>query len=382
MRETMNDCYDDGVLRAFLDDAVDRSTRAAVAEHVASCATCDARLDELRRRSAQIARLLASPTPAPEPAIALAKLRGAISETRRVQPITLPWSQTMQTTTRTGSNRRRNVLGSVAVAAVALSLLLFPPVRAAADQLLQSFRVQSVMFVPTDMERIQQLEELDFDENTLFVAEPTLVNQPAPDREVASLDEATPLVGFTPGQPTDLASPPETSEILVRDRHVVQFEVNVEATRQLLALMNVDDVTIPDALGDQPIVGDLPPSLQSRYRGADYSIDLYQGISPTVNLPEGVDLSQLGRAALRMLGMDPRQAEAVSQAVDWNSTFVFPFPADIANVQQVTIGGTPGLMVGDDNSWQVYWQRGERFYILQTTGLEDFEVLAAAESVR
>jgi hypothetical protein len=265
---------------------------------------------------------------------------------------------------------------------LAVGLLLLSPVRAAADQLLQIFRVKTVMFMPLDPERLRQLEELDFDGQTLFVAKPAIVNQPAPPRELASVAEATPLLGFTARQPSLSPTEPVATEAQVLDRRVAQFQVNVDSSRRLLELMGIDDVTLPDALGAEPIVADLAPALQTRYEGATYDLLLIQGTSPTVQLPDGVDLEQLGIAALRLLGMDLSQAAEVSRAVDWSSTFIFPFPANLEDVRQVTVGNAPGLLVGDMDGYHLYWQDGEQFFIMHGRGLDDGEVLAAAESVR
>lgn len=280
---------------------------------------------------------------------------------------------------------RRPFFTGAAFAILAVGLLLFPPVRAAADQLLQLFRVQSVMFVPTSPERIRQLQNLDFDKETLFVAKPQVVNQPAPPRTVGSIAEAAKSLSFTPVQPTQLPAAPASTELKVIDRQVGQFQVNVAAARQLLSLMNVDDVTIPDTLGSAPIVVDLQPALEAHYRGDDYDLELLQGVSPTVKLPDGVNLPQLGKAALRLLGMDPARAEAVSQSVNWSSTLLFPFPADAQDIRQVTVGDAPGLLVGNATGsgqrWQMYWQQGDRFYVLQSRNLNETEMFQVADSI-
>jgi hypothetical protein len=266
-----------------------------------------------------------------------------------------------------------------------MSLLALPPVRAAADQLLQIFRVQKVMFVPISPERIDQLKRLNFDGKTLFVNEPKLISQPDEPRTAASADEASGAAGFPIAQATAFPSAPTTTEYVVHDRVAMQFQVNVEAARQLLALLNIDDVTLPDSLGTQPISADVPAFVETRYRGASYGLTLYQGRSPTVTLPDGVDLAQLGMVGLRLLGMDEDQARAMSEQIDWNSTLIFPFPSDIQNIRQIQIGGSEGLLVGggrNDHRWQLYWQNGDRFSMLEGRGrITDAEIIAAAESV-
>ena len=94
-----------------------------------------------------------------------------------------------------------------------------------------------------------------------------------------------------------------------------------------------------------PIVVEASPAAEVRFQGLNYEMTLFQTRSPVVTLPDGVDLSQLGKAALRLLGMEPAAAEAASRQIDWNSTLIFPFPADTNNIRQLTIGDTSGLLV-------------------------------------
>jgi hypothetical protein len=391
-------CYDEGSLRAYLDDALPLAEHALIAEHIAGCPACQTCLDEQQTLAAQVAALLA-PASVPAPHAALMRLRADTTMTR-ISPLitqtresTIPQAQLrrkpMSTLTRLWSNPRRPLFAGLALIVVLLSLLTLAPVRAAADQLLSVFRVQKVLFVPTNAERIQQLKNLNFDQKTLFVASPKVINKPAAPRTVDSSGEVVGAVGFTFRQPRSFPSTPTSTKFVIRDRTALQFQVDVQSARQLLTLMDVNDVTLPDALGSKPIIADVPTSVEARYQGADYQFTLYQGRSPTVTLPDGVDLSQLGKAALRLLGMDSQQAEALSKSVDWSSTLIFPFPTDLNNmqIQQVSVGPVQGMLMGEEHGqqahWQLYWQQGDRFYMLQGQGnLAGQDMIAAAESVR
>jgi hypothetical protein len=170
----------------------------------------------------------------------------------------------------------------------------------------------------------------------------------------------------------------------------------------VLAVLGVTDVTIPDALGAQPISIVLPPSIMMQYEGKGYSLSLIEGTSPIVNLPPGVDLSQLGKAVLEVFGMSSSQAGTLSKQIDWHSTLVFPFPLGTNGLQQVTVAGAQGVLldtgsgssayIGSSSSCQapcptpggnqgqpsagpgggthrlIYWQKGSRFYILDAQG--------------
>jgi hypothetical protein len=399
-------CYDDGALRAYLDDALPHAERAAIAAHLDDCAACRDRLEQQRIFTTHVGALLAAPAAIPDARGALARLRATIDDggkgtiyrapTDRASTYRAPDERIsnihhasrripMRISSSFWASPRRSLFAGLAAIVVLLSLLALPPVRAAADQLLQIFRVQKVLFVPISPERFEQLKNLNFDGKTLFVATPKQVNQPAAPRTVASADAASSAVGFPARQPTVFPSAPLSSEMVVHDHSVVQFQVNVESARQLLALLNVDDVTLPDSLGTRPITGDAPPYLETRYRGNGYTLTLYQGRSPTVTLPDGVQLAQLGRVALRVLGMDSAKADVMSRQIDWSSTLIFPFPKNIRDVRQVQIGDVPGLLINDGSSrnWQLYWQNGDHFSVLEGQGhITDAEIIATAESIR
>ena len=398
----MTRCYDEGLLRAFLDHALPAHEHANITSHLQTCSSCSARLEELRSLAARAGMLLAAPQSAPDPVAALARFRdrermqqsadsSRLAAGLRRLDAHLPRRTIMQSVSRAISGRRQRLFASMAVAVIAIGLLVLPPMRAAADQFLQLFRVQSVMFVPTNMDRLKQVATtLQANEDTLFTGKPTLISKPAAPRAVNSLAEAHKTLSFAPQQPAQFPSAPASTQLAVRDRFAVQFSINVQAARQVLAMMNVNDVTIPDALGSTPIVVNMQSSLESHYHGTNYDLNLYQGVSPTVKLPDGVDLAQLGKAGLRVLGMDPAQADAVSRSIDWRSTLVFPFPTDFQDVRQVSIGNSQGLLVGSERGgangrepqWRMYWQRGNRFYILEGRNLTEAEMLAAAESIR
>lgn len=392
----MTQCCDEGMLRAYIDGELSLEEKKRVATELASCATCQQRYHELTTQRDRMAVLLSADV-LPDPQIMLARIQDeqhtsslASLETHPSQFIdtepqtNLLRSNVMNLLTRLGSGRR-GVFAGLATIILVLGLFAFPPVRAAADQLLQVFRVQSVVFVPIDPDRMAELENLNFDEEMLFIAEPEVINEPEEPQQVMTLAEATNAAGFAAAEPTDLPSSPTATELFVTGESSYQFQVDVEAARQLLTLTGVTDIELPDALGAEPIKADVAPSVMSQYTGDDYEISLAQGISPDVTLPDGVDLAELGKAALRLLGMEASQAEALSERIDWSTTLVFPIPANIDDVRQVTIDGAEGLLIGQQKygNWSLYWQDGERFYVMNFDGnFDELDVISIAESVR
>jgi hypothetical protein len=389
----MTNCYDEGRLRTYLDGELPALERVALGAHLASCVACQDQLGRQRALAARVRSLLPAPLVAPDSHAALARLRAASHSPTRSVPIqqgfNLQRSKFMLSNS-FRSGRSRSLLAALAVIVAVVSLLALPPLRAAADELLSIFRVQKLVFVPVSRERLDQLNKLNFDKDTLFVTKPT-AGQSTPPREVASAEEAASAVGGTVGQPSAFPSAPLSSEFKVSSPNTMQFQVNVASARQLLELMGIDDVSIPDALGAAPIAVDVPAFVQARYHGANYDLTLHQGRSPSVVMPDGVDLSQLGKAALRLLGMPAADAEVASRTINWNNTLLFPFPTDTDDIRQVTVGGENALLVSGgrrgDQHRQMYWQHGDTFYMLEASGsLGEIDMIAAmvaaAESIQ
>src|SRR5262245_9296203 len=143
---TMSRCYDNGELRAFLDNELPDAQRAALSDHLKDCPACRSDLETLRSDAAAVGLLFAPPRP-PDPIAALMRFQAANGS--------IPTPMRRNTMSRTQKLRRW--LAPVGAVILAVALLALPPVRAAADQLLQVFRVRTVVFVPVSQDRIQQL---------------------------------------------------------------------------------------------------------------------------------------------------------------------------------------------------------------------------------
>ncbi len=377
----MTTCYDPGTLRAYLDEELPAADRAAVAAHLGDCAACQTQLDELSALDARVrADFRATADATPDLDAALARVRAQLAD--------VPTSAGTGLRRTTQHARRRPLIAGLAAAAALLIVLLVPSARAAADALLQIFRVQQVVYVSVSASRVQQLRNLRLDQSALFLTPPSEVGTPVAPQTVASLQAAQPLLGFTPLVPNQFTSAPTSTTYAVDGQTTYQTQVNVTTLRQVLATLGVTDVQIPDALGAQPITATMPPNVRLQYQGAGYTLNLIEGTSPTVTLPHGVDLQQLGKAVLEVYGMSPQQADTMSGQIDWGSTLVFPFPLGTNRIQQVNVHGSQGVFLdasqNNNRALLLYWQQGSHFYILQGRGdaLGQAAMLEIADSLR
>ena len=387
----MTTCYDSGALRAYLDGELAESDGTAVAAHLEGCGECRARLDTLTaldtRVSGNLAEIHSDAPPADE---AFARLRSQLPEisTRAGAPTSIGRFAHVART-------RRTAMGSAIAAALLLAVLLVPSVRAAAAALLQVFRAQSVVYVSVSPSRIQQLQSLSVDAHALFISQPKQIGAAPTTQQADSAQAASAVAHFTAGAITVFPSAPNATAYTVTDATAYQLQVNVKTLQQVLTELGVTDVKIPESLGAQPITVSLPARVQAQYSGNGYTATLVEGTSPTVNLPNDVNLATLGQAVLEVYGMDATQARKLSKQIDWRSTLVFPFPMGTSKIQQVSVNGTQGVLLDGSGSmasggergtrdYVVYWQKGDHFYVLRCQGsaIGETAVLAMADSVK
>src|SRR5437762_3092682 len=83
----MTQCYDEGVLRAYLDEELPDTERTAIASHVAGCHTCRESLDRLGDLSLEVGSLLAVPALAPDAQAALQRMPHMPSAEHELYPM-------------------------------------------------------------------------------------------------------------------------------------------------------------------------------------------------------------------------------------------------------------------------------------------------------
>jgi hypothetical protein len=108
--------------------------------------------------------------------------------------------------------------------------------------------------------------------------------------------------------------------------------------------------------------------------------------SPTVSVPEGVNLQALGKTMLQLLGMSSQQAERMSSAIDWTTTLVLPIPTDMmGNMQETKVRGANGFLFWNDpderhHAAVLVWQENGHLFVVTGPGTGD--VLAFVEELR
>jgi hypothetical protein len=347
----------DGELRAYQDRELDPQENERASAHLAACAACRRRAEQLLERSRQvnerIAAIASSTLPPPVSSrTARARLEARISEKEK---------QTMFQKVFARSYRPAWVaLGVVALLAAALA---FPPVQAIANSFLGLFRVEQVSVIPINPGNLpQQLG--DSSQFEAMLSTDVEVHEGGEAEDLADAAEASQKAGFgvrlpaSAGEPAALKFQPGSSAV---------FHVDQQHVSALLQEIGRSDIQIPEGVDGAAVTLEVANSVAAMYGECDFDpqaahdagfdpdseetpylpncTTLIQMPSPTISAPPGLDIASIGEAYLQVMGMTPEEASRFAQTVDWTTTLVVPIPRYGTAYEEVTVDGVPGTLI-------------------------------------
>jgi hypothetical protein len=293
--------------------------------------------------------------------------------------------------------------GAGLVAALALAFTL-DPVRVAAREFLDLFRVKRFAAVPVDPQRLERLAKGGVDFKSLVADQVQVLVAPQEPVEVASPEAGAVEAGIVAHLPTVLPRGAELAE--TRLARPGSFRVQIDAAKlSALALAaGADEIEIPAWWNGATLDVEAPPVLTVRYARKieregqpprEESFVLLQSAAPQVELPEGFDPAILGRLGLRVAGMSAADALAFSRSIDWRATLLVPVPVQGGTFREVEVAGERGLLVtaqatpnrAPDGSARrahavVLWSARGQVFALQGPSTHDaVEILEMAQSV-
>ncbi|NLD73469.1 MAG: zf-HC2 domain-containing protein [Chloroflexi bacterium] len=351
-------CPRPGTLRALLDGQTPAEDEAALREHLAACAPCRAALERERTHQQDIAdRLALVEGTEPDPGRALARFHAQRATEHPALTVLERWRmKTMR--------RWRPLLAGASVLVLALLLVAVPPARAVAHQFLALFRAQSVVAVPVSPDALRDNPALEAIEEQLRQANAEVVADPDP-VPVADRSEAEAMAGFAVREPSYL---PGEGEVSFEVKGYTEY--TMEYTRDMLLLLyelaGMDAALVPEDLTDGRVSG----SVQAAVRIQQGSTLVFQAPSPEVQYPEGIDPRSVGEAGLRLVGYSARDARTLSERIDWTTTVVLPIPMHVAEIRDVNVAGSPGLLLdptgraAEETDSTLVWERGGILYMV------------------
>jgi hypothetical protein len=274
------------------------------------------------------------------------------------------------------SNRRVFAAGLSFVVVLAL-LMVFPSVRAAANDFLGLFRVQRFAPISVSPQQLAMLERLS--EEGLEPGEFVVTQELGEPETVESPEAAATAAGFVP---QSLPNRAELIRTYVMDGGAGHLIVNLAGARAIVEAAGADPLLLPDSLDGARVDVTVYDSIGQLY---DSGALLIQAPSPDVNYPADVDPTVLGEALLQVLGMEPAEARQIAQSIDWTSTLLLPIPQDLGTYREVTVNGVSGVLLEPFDSGAepaVVWQKDGMVYMMRAGRLDVDELLAQANTVR
>jgi hypothetical protein len=387
------ECVKTGELRAFLDGETAGAERERLSLHLASCATCRADLELLRHNAsiAQSAMQMLEPSQAEVPGLTWRQVRAG-GHAQVGSPVTLLDRTTEMIRAFLGSRENRGMrIAASAMATLLVVAMLFTlsPVQTAASSFLSIFRVKNFVAISVDPATLPDLASPE-QFGTFTVTGEGGARQ-------ATVAEAESLVGFAPPVPSSMPAglEPEPRMVSVKDAFAVTYTPDLAKLRAYLATIGATDVQLPESLDGAPISAQMPASVMLLYAergGTDRGPDgltipmagarfMYIGAasSPTVNVPDGVDVEQLRSEFLKIPGL-PRDLVDQLSAVDLRNSV--PVPVVKGSSRDVTVQGERGLLITESSGpgLTLLWQKDGRVYVM-TGNVTEQELLSAANSL-
>lgn len=285
-------------------------------------------------------------------------------------------------------------LAAALVIAVVAGVFMVPTVRATARELLDLFRVRNLTAVPFDPARMERLKSLaeggeEGSGPALFGFDTEVLRAPGEPRRFDTPQAAASAAGLSVREPADLPKGLALEGVVVTGDGEARMTVDTQQLASVLELLDLDDVQVPGEWDGRSLTVRMPRAVIMKYAKGERRVEFRQAASPEVDLPPGADLAQMGEVALRVLGLDAREARRTAQRIDWNGTLLVPVPVHASAFREVTIHGAKGLVIEmrpdatkrDRRGGLVLWTEEGRVYALGGN-LQSGELVMMAESVR
>lgn len=365
----------DDVLRAYLDHELSAEQIVQVEAHTATCAECQERINQVRRRAQLIKSsfemLSPGPQEMPRPSQAFyQKMINSRKETRSIM------------------NTRRPLWTALATLIVLVLLFTLTPASAWANSFLSLFRVQKVAVVsfdPTAAQKSQELLNTQNDEIELLFQNNLNVTSEGETQWVNTFSEAADLAKFMPRLLTG-EKPFENPRFTVKPKMSVEFTLDQPKLQMLIDTLEIN-IQLPAEVNGQRITMDVPEMVSVYYGDcpskdaevADEEVQpkncttLYQLSSPVINAPAELNVPQLGEAMFQFIGFSEEQARNLSSTIDWTSTLILPIPeGQGVSYQEISVDGVTGtLLLSGEYSvsrYSIIWTKDGKLYSLNGVG--------------
>ncbi len=417
-------CFDEGLLRAYLDGEVSGDEHQTFLAHLASCPDCARQLHKVEATAQATATLLGRWLPEPtaettktlmpeerRASLALARFQTTLRddvrgvETALRGPFIVLKEQMTQMFARLTTTRLRPTLAAMSLVAILAVVLAFSPLSSLADQLSKTFRVQQFAAVTVrvpGMKTLPQPQQITPEQKQMAQQMLAALGTPTTNAtkdivaEVADTAAAKSFLaqyGATlqvPGKlPTAYSS--TTARYGTAQPTSSSYLLNVTTAQQYLALANspeLNSLPWPAGVTQMTFGLDTPAAVATYYGdGQTNGLGIVQmanlagagpGAGPALKLPDELDVNAFRTALLALPGLPQDTVAQLQNVKDWDRTLIIPVPED-ATTKNVTIKGNAGLLIldGQGRGSLLIWQDNGIMYAVGGTVSEADVMLVA-----
>lgn len=373
-------CFSESALRAYHDGELDPLGRPEIEKHLATCAQCGNRLQEIIAASERVqGHLVSLGAPASEvsvdPQIALSRFKARHGTGREGVPFI----------GRLFARRWRPVWVTAVAAAFVVCSLAFPSGRSLAQRFLATLRIERVQPVRLDLSSLDGNRPLQ-QMLSQMVSDKVVVTADEKPQHVATEADASQLAGF---QVRLLNARTDAPAFTVEGQHSFHMTIDRGRLQDIFDQSGHADLLLPATLDGAVVSIHIPRSVRLEYGDCPHGIGreedaqresigwnsclaLEEAPSPLVNVPSDLNIQQLAEIGFQLAGMSATQARELCQTIDWKSTLVLPIPRFVGSYGLVEVNGAQGTLIKQSGrrgpGYVLIWVKNGIIYCLAGQG--------------
>jgi hypothetical protein len=347
----------DRELRRLIDDEIPEPDSEREMAHLQSCEICQTKYRQISQQVDWVdSRFQRSSSVDP------AGLLSADQAYRRfLERVKIEEKEKTAMNNITSPKRLRPMIIALGLLVLVLALLAVPSFRAVAGNFLGLFRVQQVAVVEINPSNLpEQLGNSNVFEE--LISQNVTVEKFGASETLSDIEQARARAGFNVRLPQ---SDEAGAEVIFQPGSQVKFDVDLSQLNQLIDELGYGKIDLPRQIDGSEVVLTVQPSLATGYGNCNFGtlfdeqeelkdvrladcIVLVQTPSPTIDAPAGLNLPELGKDFLQVMGLKPDEAEEFSRTVDWTTTLVIPIPRYGTSYETVSVDGVEGTLIRQD----------------------------------
>jgi len=276
---------------------------------------------------------------------------------------------------------------------ITLLSFIFPATRALANDFLGLFRVQRVVVLPIDsfgMEKTIGTETFGSALSKLISNSTLVIDEAEEPVFVADIEQANKIANFEARLPKDFIP----SEITVFDSTSFVITIDRFKAQSLLDSAGRNDIQLPDEIDGAEILVNIPSAIRVNLGNCN-EVDVIsincilfsQMPSPTADVPDDLNMSELIKISLELSGMDNQKADEFVSNLDWTTTLIIPIPTYSTIEQDIIVDGVSGKLIQKTGQTEaearyiLLWVKDGVIYAISGSGTDAMFALVIADTL-